>query len=94
MMKRELPPFWKSMMDILSLEKHSRYLPPDVAAIVLKLLDIREEIFSTSAHRFSHNYTRYTAQYSTIFFWANTTCKSSVIMKLRLLSKRITLAKI
>ena len=76
MMKRELPPFWKSMMDILSLEKHSRYLPPDVAAIVLKLFDIREEIFSsseifstpeifsTSAHRFSHNYTRYTVQYN------------------------------
>ena len=48
------------MMDILSLEK-SKYLPPDVAAIVVKLLDIRDQIFSGSAQRFSHNYTRYTS---------------------------------
>ena len=44
------------LLDILNLEKTSKFLPVDVAYLVMKLIDVREEIFSSAAKRFSSDY--------------------------------------
>ena len=41
LLRRELPPLMDQLLDILTLEKTSRFLPQDVASIVMKLIDIR-----------------------------------------------------
>ena len=40
LMKREFPMLWSSLMDIMSLEKHLRYLPEDVSNILQTLITI------------------------------------------------------
>ena len=44
------------LLDILSLEKSSRFLPPDVSSIIQQLIHVRESIFTSAARRFSTDY--------------------------------------
>ena len=59
MLRRELPPLMDQLLDILTLEKTLRFLPPDVANIVMKLIDIRKAIFDTAAERHTSDYRLY-----------------------------------
>ena len=56
MLKSELPPLMGQLFGILALEKTSRFLPIDVACIVIKLIEIRKGIFTSAAQRFSSDY--------------------------------------
>ena len=56
LMKREFPMLWSSLMDIMSLEKHLRYLPEDVSNILQTLITIRVDTFSKSAMREEEQY--------------------------------------
>ena len=59
LMKREFPMLWSSLMDIMSLEKHLRYLPEDVSNILQTLITIRVETFTKSAVREEEQYFEY-----------------------------------
>ena len=56
MLRWEFPPLMDQLLDILALEKESRFLPPDVLAIVLRLKEVRRSIFNSSreAHQRLH----------------------------------------
>ena len=41
LVQEQMPPFWNILNSIIKLEESSQYLPKDVAAITLKLLEIR-----------------------------------------------------
>ena len=56
MLRSEFPPLMDQLLDILALEKRSRFLPADVTAIVLKLIEIRRSIFTTAAERRYEDY--------------------------------------
>ena len=58
-MKREFPSLWSSLVQILTLEKHNRYLPGDVSMILKKMITIRMETFSKSAVRDDNQYFEY-----------------------------------
>ena len=58
--EKDFPTFWESMKDIMSYEKHLRFLPKDVANIIKILVEIRMSTFSNSAKRFDENYYAYT----------------------------------
>ena len=49
MSKSELPPLMGQLFGILTLEKTSRFLPIDVASIVIKLIELRKGIFTSAA---------------------------------------------
>ena len=59
LMKREFPTLWSSLMDILALEKHLRYLPDDVSHIIKILITIRVETFTKSVLREEEQYFEY-----------------------------------
>ena len=46
---------WPNLLDILILEK-SRYLPQDLAVIVLKLVQIRRDTFRQATERHDEEY--------------------------------------
>ena len=52
----ELPALWPNLLDILNLEK-CKFLPPDISAIVLRLVKIRNETFQNAAQRQDSDYT-------------------------------------
>ena len=56
MLRWVFPPLMDQLLDILALEKESRFLPPDVLAIVLRLIEVRRSIFSTAAERHTNDY--------------------------------------
>ena len=45
MLQKELPNVSAQLLDILTLERRHQFLPNDVAAIVLRLIDVRNAIF-------------------------------------------------
>ena len=53
--RSELPALWQQLSTILKYEK-AKYLLPDIAAIVKKLLKMRKEIFDNSTPRASDDY--------------------------------------
>ena len=58
-LQKEISPLWTSLRKILGKEKTSKYLPRDVAAIVLKIIEIRKNTFRNASQRHSTNYTPY-----------------------------------
>lgn len=58
LVKIELPPFWDMLKNIIELEKNA-FLPPDVACIVLRLLDIRKRTFREAVKRSQSDYTEW-----------------------------------
>lgn len=54
-LQQQLPAFWPMLTDILDLEG-SKYLPADVQPIVLRLLEIRTNIFLNAADRANGDY--------------------------------------
>ena len=57
-MQKQLPAFWPMLTNILDLEG-TKYLPPDVKCIVLKLIDIRKTTFLSAATRNDDDYTNW-----------------------------------
>ena len=55
----EIPPLWHSLTRILSKEKQLQFLPNDVSAVILKLIEIRTEMFRNSATRRNEDYVDY-----------------------------------
>ena len=51
----EFPALWPNTLDILTLEK-VKYLPGDVSAILLKLVEIRRNTFTNAANRAASEY--------------------------------------
>ena len=49
--QNELPALWSSLLQILILEKEDKYLPSDVASIVLELIRMRREIYNNAIKR-------------------------------------------
>ena len=58
-LQKEVSPLWTSLRKILGKEKTSKYLPKDVSAVVLKLIEIRKNTFRNAAQRHSDDYTIY-----------------------------------
>ena len=56
MLQKELPNVSAQLLDILTLERRHQFLPNDVAAIVMRLIDVRNAIFSNAAERFTRDY--------------------------------------
>ena len=57
-LKKEIPPFWDMLQNILKFEK-SRFLPKDVARIVMQLITIRNRTFSEGVKRSTTDYTEW-----------------------------------
>ena len=53
--KREMPALWSHVSDVLKLEQ-TRFLPNDIASVVLRLLEMRNEIFHNASQRVSADY--------------------------------------
>ena len=58
MLRIELPPFWDMLQSILKHEK-SRFLPEDVARIVMLLIAVRNRTFSQAEKRKTSDYTEW-----------------------------------
>jgi len=56
MLQKELPNGSAQLLDILTLERRHQFLPNNVAAIVMRLIDVRNAIFSNEAERFTRDY--------------------------------------
>ena len=59
-----MPPFWNILHSIIKIEESSQYLPKDVAAIMLKLLEIRYLTFRRATLRDSSLYSEWTSEKS------------------------------
>ena len=59
LLMNEIPPLWHSLTRILSKEKQLQFLPNDVSAVILKLIEIRTEMFRNSATRRNEDYVDY-----------------------------------
>ena len=59
LLQSEFPPLWNNLHEILVLENSDNWLPDDVAAVVLALINKRISTFENSAERFSTDYVRY-----------------------------------
>ena len=55
----EIPPLWNSLKKILSSEKRLKFLPKDVAAIIIRLIQIRTNMFRNSIVRKNEDYLYY-----------------------------------
>ena len=51
----EMPALWPNLIDILNVE-NSKYLPVDVASIIIKLIEIRRNTFLNAAVRSEDDY--------------------------------------
>ena len=54
-MAEEMPALWPNLIDILNVE-NSKYLPVDVASIIIKLIEIRRNTFLNAAVRSEDDY--------------------------------------
>ena len=64
LVQEQMPPFWNILHSIIKLEESSQYLPKDVAAITLKLLEIRYLTFRRATQRDSSLYREWTSEKS------------------------------
>ena len=64
LVQEQMPPFWNILNSIIKLEESSQYLPKDVAAITLKLLEIRYLTFRRATQRDSSLYREWTSEKS------------------------------
>ena len=55
-LRAEFPPLMDQLLDIIVLERTERFLPPDVACIVLKLIQVRRSFFESSTERTTNCY--------------------------------------
>ena len=67
----QFPAFWKSLMDIMSLEKTCLFLPGDVSEIVKTLIHIRVETYERSATRQQENYYDHPEEESSTQYYPN-----------------------
>ena len=54
--EKEVPPLWTILIDILTFE-NDNFLPPDIQNVILKILEIRSNIFRNAAIRHEEDYT-------------------------------------
>ena len=55
----EIPHLWNSLKQILSLEKRLKYLPKEVSNVILRLIQMRTEMFRKSTQRKDEDYLDY-----------------------------------
>ena len=56
MLRSEFPPLMDQLLDILALEKRSRFLPADVAELILRIIGVRRSIFVNAEKRKTVHY--------------------------------------
>ena len=59
LLMNEIPPLWNSLKQILSMEKCLKYLPKDVSAVIIRLIQIRTDMFRNSTKRKDEDYRNY-----------------------------------
>ena len=55
----EIPHLWNSLKTILGLEKRLKYLPKEVSNVVLRLIQMRTDMFRNSTQRKNEDYRDY-----------------------------------
>ena len=71
LVQSEFPALWKSLMEIMSLEKTLTFLPADVSEITRTLIKIRIETYEKSSTRQAENYFDHPEEESSSQYYPN-----------------------